>query len=298
MKALSGFYFVQTEDSVNVFMCRARGLFKKENLTPLVGDLVTFERNQELKLEGTIMDVAPRICELNRPPIANVDLALVVFSLVQPDLNLHLLDKFLVHVELCGVKPVICFTKADLLNVPANRASFSQQEIARICEIYRQIGYHVCLTSVHDGTGIEQLKSLLDHHITVIAGQSGTGKSSLLNKLIPELTLATGEISRKLGRGKHTTRHVELFPIGTHGLIADTPGFSQLELPDIQPSLLTNAYPEFIHLAATCKFRGCLHIQEPDCGIVKAVHQGTIASSRYEHYVALMKELNEKKRRY
>lgn len=296
VKALSGFYYVQPEAGGDIVACRARGLFKKNGVSPLVGDRVKYVRKEDGSGEGTIVEVLPRTTELVRPPIANVDTALIVFAVARPDLNRALLDKFLALSELSGLRAIICLTKADLLDAPD--ASALREEIARLTAVYEKAGYPVFLVSSREGRGTDALLKQLEGAITVIAGQSGVGKSSLLNRLAPGLTLATNEISEKLGRGKHTTRHVELFAIGKQSLIADTPGFSQLEFPEIEAESLANAFPEFAERASGCKFRGCLHLKEPGCKVTEAVAAGGIDPGRYANYAAFAAEIRDRKRRY
>lgn len=298
VKALSGFYYVKPDESEETIQCRARGLFKKQGITPLVGDRVVFERSGDIGSDGTVTDVLPRTTELIRPPIANVDTALLVFSVAEPALNLQLLDKFLAHVELAGLEPFICLTKADLLNETDAESAALRVRTDSIIGLYESIGYRVFITSSRQQIGTDELRSALDGKITVFAGQSGVGKSSLLNRLVPGLTLETNEISQRLGRGKHTTRHVELFRIGGRGLVADTPGFSQLDFPEMEPERLSEAFPEIEALSAECKFRGCLHRSEPECRVRDAVDAGQIAASRYENYDAFLTEIKDRKRRY
>ncbi|WP_199617848.1 ribosome small subunit-dependent GTPase A [Paenibacillus alkalitolerans] len=297
VKALSGFYYVKRDDGDEVIQCRARGLFRKQSVTPLVGDRVMIELSDDGS-DGTVIDVLPRDTELVRPPIANVDTALLVFSVAEPALNLQLLDKFLAHAELARLHPVICLTKADLLEGDDDETAGLRAQLESVQSLYEAIGYPVYFTSSRAASGIGKLLGVLDGRVTVFAGQSGVGKSSLLNRLVPGLTLETNEISRKLGRGKHTTRHVELFRLGERGLVADTPGFSQLEFPEMEPERLSGAFPEMAALAQECKFRGCLHRSEPGCRVREALGSGEIASSRYEHYDVFLTEIKERKRRY
>ncbi|HZG77878.1 MAG TPA: ribosome small subunit-dependent GTPase A [Paenibacillus sp.] len=296
VKALSGFYYVQPEDGGDVVACRARGLFKLHGVSPLVGDRVRFEAKEDGSGEGTVVELLPRSTELVRPPIANVDTALIVFAVTKPEINRSLLDKFLALSELAGLRSILCFTKADLLEKPESAALKSDIEALRAT--YERIGYPVYLTSSRGGEGVKELLGELEGHITVIAGQSGVGKSSLLNRLAPGLTLETNEISEKLGRGKHTTRHVELFRVGERGLLADTPGFSSLEFPEMEAEDLTEAFPEFAELSNGCKFRGCLHLKEPGCRVTEAVAAGEADPQRYEHYAAFAVEIRDRKRRY
>jgi ribosome biogenesis GTPase len=296
VKALSGFYYVRPEDGGDVVACRARGLFKLQGVSPLVGDRVRYEAKEDGSGEGTVVELLPRSTELVRPPIANVDTALIVFAVTRPDINRSLLDKFLALSELAGLRSILCLTKADLLEKPESTAL--KAEIEQLRATYERIGYPVFLTSSRGGEGVSELLGELEGHITVIAGQSGVGKSSLLNRLAPGLTLETNEISEKLGRGKHTTRHVELFRVGERGLLADTPGFSSLEFPEMEAEDLTEAFPEFAELSNGCKFRGCLHLKEPGCRVTEAVAAGEADPQRYEHYAAFAVEIRDRKRRY
>lgn len=287
IKALSGFYYVlQNED---IIQCRGRGIFRKNKITPLVGDEVIFQAENDL--EGYILEIKERKNELVRPPIANVDQAILVFSAVEPDFSTVLLDRFLVLVEYNHIEPFICITKLDLTT------SKQHQEIEKYALNYRSAGYRVVLTSSEKDVGIEKLHPHLEKKISVFAGQSGVGKSSLLNALRPELKLKTNDISAHLGRGKHTTRHVELINIG-HGLVADTPGFSSLEFTNIEAEDLTFCFPELQKASENCKFRGCLHLKEPKCGVKAAVEAGEIPNYRYEHYIDFLQEIKDRKPRY
>jgi ribosome biogenesis GTPase len=287
VKALSGFYYV-LHNGVMI-QCRGRGVFRKNKITPLVGDEVVFQAENER--EGYIMEVKERKNELVRPPIANVDQAILVFSAVEPGFSTVLLDRFLVLVEYNHIKPLICITKMDLTN------DNEKQAINEYADHYRNIGYEVLLTSSETEAGIEGLTPHVEDKISVFAGQSGVGKSSLLNVLRPDLELKTNDISSHLGRGKHTTRHVELIRIG-NGLIADTPGFSSLEFTDIEAEELTYCFPEMVRESENCKFRACLHISEPKCAVKAAVESQTITQYRYQHYVDFLQEIKERKPRY
>jgi ribosome biogenesis GTPase / thiamine phosphate phosphatase len=287
VKALSGFYYVLHNGEL--IQCRGRGVFRKNKITPLVGDEVVFQAENDL--EGYILEVKKRKNELVRPPIANVDQAILVFSAVEPDFSTVLLDRFLVLVEFNHIKPLICITKMDLTN------DLQKQTISEYAEQYRGAGYEVLLTSSETEVGIERLNPHVENKISVFAGQSGVGKSSLLNVLRPDLELKTNDISSHLGRGKHTTRHVELIKIG-NGLVADTPGFSSLEFTDIETEDLTFCFPELAKKSETCKFRGCLHVSEPKCGVKEAVELGEIPHYRYEHYLDFLQEIKDRKPRY
>ncbi|SMG14888.1 ribosome small subunit-dependent GTPase A [Paenibacillus aquistagni] len=293
VKALSGYYYVRPDGQqmTEVVQCRARGIFKKRGESPLVGDRVLFSMTDNG--EGTVEEIKPRSSSLIRPPIANVGLVLLTFSVLEPDFNLQLLDKFLVHIEHAGLEVVIVLTKWDLLEDAAK-----QDEVEASAALYRSIGYPVVITSSKQKSGYEALFELLSHEISVFAGQSGVGKSSLLNTMIPGAMLETNMISHRLGRGKHTTRHVELLELPRGGYIADTPGFSQLDFLELGVEQLSDCFREFKALSEQCKFRGCTHTHEPGCQVKEALEAGDIAASRYEHYALFLEEMKEKKRRY
>jgi ribosome biogenesis GTPase len=287
IKALSGFYYVLSGDET--IQCRGRGVFRKNKVTPLVGDEVVFQA--ENNTEGYILEVKDRKNELIRPPIANVDQAILVFSAVEPGFSTTLLDRFLVLVEYNHIKPIICITKIDLTNQK------EYKQIQQYAADYRQAGYDVLLASSETEEGVKDLMPYLEGEISVFAGQSGVGKSSLLNVLRPDLELKTNDISSHLGRGKHTTRHVELIEVGK-GLVADTPGFSSLDFTDIEMEELNFCFPEIQAKSEECKFRGCLHMAEPKCAVKTASENGEIPSYRYEHYKTFLQEIKERKPRY
>jgi ribosome biogenesis GTPase len=294
VKALSGFYYVKPNNAVEpVVQCRARGQFKLKNVTPLVGDRVQYEMTD--RGEGTVMEVFPRTRSLVRPPVANVDQVMLVFSARQPEPSLILLDKFLVHAAQADLPVVLVFTKCDLLASADDEPRVAWQQML---DVYRQIGYPVYETGRSDEASLEPIRAQFAGKISVLAGQSGVGKSSLLNRLQPGLSLQTGEISMKLGRGKHTTRHVELLPFGVDGYVADTPGFSSLDFFDLAADDLSAHYLEFARFADQCKFRGCMHLSEPSCAVVRAVADGLVAAHRYESYVQFVQEIKAQKRRY
>ncbi|WP_096154681.1 MULTISPECIES: ribosome small subunit-dependent GTPase A [Bacillus] len=286
VKALSGFYYVLTSDG-EVTQCRGRGIFRKNKVTPLVGDIVRFQA--ENQKEGYILEVSDRKNELVRPPIANIDQAILVFSAVEPSFSTVLLDRFLVLIESKGIEPIICISKMDLIE--------DEEEISKFAKYYREIGYNVILTSIKEPNELEIILPYLTDRVSVIAGQSGVGKSSLLNSLRPDLDLKTDDISTHLGRGKHTTRHVELLKIN-NGYVADTPGFSSLEFQEIEAEELKDYFPEFVKLSDDCKFRGCTHIKEPKCAVKNALENGEIATFRYDHYVSFLEEIKDRKPRY
>lgn len=284
-----GFYDVMTEEKQEI-RCRARGNFRNRNISPVVGDDVDIQDQGDGT--GYILAVDERSNHLVRPPIANIDQAFLLFSVKEPAFSFHLLDRFLVLIESKQVHPIIVLTKMDLLTeaelVPIQAAA----------ALYRSIGYEVIETSTEDGAGIDQVRGLFKDKTSVFAGQTGVGKSSLLNAVAPELDLATGKISKSLGRGKHTTRHVTLITLAG-GLVADTPGFSSLEFPEeLEVEEMRWCFPEFVERHDDCKFRGCAHLNEPGCAVKAAVEAGEIASTRYENYVTFMAELNDRQRRY
>ena len=287
IKALSGFYYVLYND--RFIQCRGRGVFRKNKITPLVGDEVVFQAENDQ--EGYILEIMERKNELQRPPIANVDQAILVFSAVEPDFSPALLDRFLVLVEFNHIEPLVCITKMDLAN------DEQKERISTYAKNYTEAGYEVILTSSETESGIDQLTPHLENKISVFAGQSGVGKSSLLNALRPELELKTNDISSHLGRGRHTTRHVELMKIG-NGLVADTPGFSSLDFTNIEAEDLTQCFPELLRASEDCKFRGCLHLKEPKCGVKEKVEKQEIPEYRYKHYVDFLQEIKDRKPRY
>ncbi|QQZ07989.1 ribosome small subunit-dependent GTPase A [Heyndrickxia vini] len=287
IKALSGFYYVL--DHNQMIQCRGRGVFRKNKITPLVGDAVVYQA--ENNREGYIMEVKRRKNELIRPPIANVDQAILIFSAKEPDFSSTLLDRFLVIIESNDITPIICLTKLDLLT------NEEKTLLMNFVNDYEKIGYQIILSSSKTKEGINELIPYLDGKISVFAGQSGVGKSSLLNAINPELALKTSHISSHLGRGKHTTRHVELIEIES-GLVADTPGFSALEFDELDAENLSNCFPEMAQRSGECKFRGCLHVNEPKCAIKNALENNEIADYRYQHYLQFLQEIRERKPRY
>ncbi|WP_041139141.1 ribosome small subunit-dependent GTPase A [Beduini massiliensis] len=284
IKALSGFYYVQSQDMI--YECRARGKFRNIDFKPLVGDEVVFQI--ENTTAGYIMEVKERRNFLVRPPISNIDQAIIVVSAKEPDFSTLLLDKFLLLIESARIKPVICITKADLID--------DDDPILMDIENYRKSGYEIHLLSAKEETGLEAIQDVFKGKESVITGQSGVGKSTLLNALNIHLNLETNEISKALGRGRHTTRHVELVKI-LGGLVADTPGFSSLEL-EMSKEEAAVAYHDFAQLSAQCKFRECLHDSEPHCKVKEAVETGEIARTRYQHYLQFLNEIKNRKEKY
>lgn len=285
IKGISNFYYVAAGD--HIYECKAKGVFRKEHQKPLVGDNVELEVLDEEKKLGNIVELKERKSELIRPAVANVDQALVIFAITKPQPNFNLLDRFLVMIEQRGLPCIICFNKADL----DNDGSGEQYE-----KMYRDCGYQTILVSATEKRGIDELKDLLRGKTTTVAGPSGVGKSSLINELLAEQIMETGNISEKIERGKHTTRHTQLMAFEHDSFILDTPGFSSLDLFDLEKEDLSYVYPEFEDYIPECKFRGCSHITEPVCGVKRAVAEGKISKLRYDNYCLLYQELKNKKK--
>ena len=286
MKGIAGFYYVGVAES-GVYECKAKGIFRKDKIKPLVGDDVEIEvLNEEEKL-GNIVKILPRRSELIRPAVANIDQALVIFAAREPKPNLSLLDRFLVIMEKQDVPVIICFNKQDLCD---------EEEVGRLKEIYEACGYPVVLASAKQGEGIEEIKSLLRGKTTTVAGPSGVGKSSLTNLLQNEVQMETGEISKKLGRGRHTTRHSQIIQIEKDTWLYDTPGFTSFYVEEIEKEELRFYFREFSKYEGTCRFQGCTHTHEPGCMVKNALEEGKISKERYENYLELYGELKEKKR--
>lgn len=282
IKALAGYYYVEADNQI--IQCRARGKFRKNEIKPLVGDFVEYQ--QEGNNDGYVMKILPRKNSLVRPLIANVDQALIVCSCKEPDFSSILLDKFLMVIEHYQIEPIIIFSKTDLID---------DDSLDHYYQAYHKAGYSLFKTSSKNNQGIDEIKEIFKDKVTVFTGQSGVGKSSLLNALDITLNLETNDISKSLGRGKHTTRHVELIKM-YGGYLGDTPGFSSLEL-DMTPQEAAVAYHDFATLASECKFRGCLHDSEPQCRIKEAVAKGLISKERYEHYLMNLQEVKKKEER-
>ncbi|MBP3899878.1 MAG: ribosome small subunit-dependent GTPase A [Blautia sp.] len=286
IKGIAGFYYVHAEDG-QVYACRARGIFRKDKYKPLVGDDVVISVTDKKDMEGSLDLILPRKSELIRPAVSNVDQALVIFAAADPAPNLVLLDRFLVMMEYQKVPSVICFNKADLIG-EEDRRIFS--------DMYAQTGYPIVFSSTRTGEGLQEIQECLAEKTTVVAGPSGAGKSSIANSLQSEIRMETGEISKKLGRGRHTTRHAQIIPLGDNTYLVDTPGFSSIFLPEIGEEELWYYLPEFREPEKSCRFQGCRHISEPDCGVLSAVREGKISRSRYDSYVLLHEELKEAKK--
>lgn len=286
IKGIAGFYYVYVENE-GVVECHAKGIFRKDNTRPLVGDRVRISITDAGHPEGVLSEVYPRSSSLVRPEVANVDQVLILFAYSQPKPNLDLLDKFLISVGLQNVPAIICFNKKDLVE---------EVEQQRIHKVYENCGAKVLSICAASGTNMEELHHLLEKKITALAGPSGVGKSTLTNVLCPEASMETGDISRKLARGKHTTRHAELLYVGPETYLMDTPGFSALLLDGLAEDELKDYYPEFYSYEEKCRYQPCSHIHEPDCGVLKAVDDGMISAERYESYRRIYGELKNRKK--
>jgi len=285
VKGISGFYYVHVVES-GIYECKAKGIFRQQKMKPLVGDDVEIDIISEEKKTGNVAAILPRKNALIRPAVANVDQALLIFAAASPNPNFNLLDRFLVMMGRQDVPVILCFNKCDLITEE------QQQEIA---SIYEASGCKILFVSAKKELGLKELQEILEGKTTTVAGPSGVGKSSLINLLAPEACMETGEISKKIERGRHTTRHAELIQLKGDGYIMDTPGFSSLYLPEMEKEELQDCYPEFAAFEPYCRFQGCSHISEPDCGVKEALSEGKIHPVRYENYCQLYGELKDRK---
>ena len=286
VKGISGFYYVHVVES-GIYECKAKGIFRQQKMKPLVGDDVEIDIISEEKKTGNVAAILPRKNALIRPAVANVDQALLNFAAASPNPNFNLLDRFLVMMGRQDVPVILCFNKCDLITEE------QQQEIA---SIYEASGCKILFVSAKKELGLKELQEILEGKTTTVAGPSGVGKSSLINLLAPEACMETGEISKKIERGRHTTRHAELIQLKGDGYIMDTPGFSSLYLPEMEKEELQDCYPEFAAFEPYCRFQGCSHISEPDCGVKEALSEGKIHPVRYENYCQLYGELKDRKK--
>ncbi len=286
IRGVGGFYYVNVE-GLGVYECKAKGVFRNRKIKPLPGDDVRLAVLDGAAMTGNIEEIMERRTELIRPAVANADQAVIVFAMSWPEPNLNLLDRFLVLMRMQNMKTMICFNKKDQIDMQ------TQKEFLRI---YEKSGCRVLLLSAKEGDGIGELSSLLTGRTTVLAGPSGVGKSSIINLLYPEANMQTGSISEKIGRGRHTTRHSELFYVGGGTYLFDTPGFSSLSLGGMEKEELKDCYEEFSPYVGGCHYLSCLHDKEPGCAIKEAVAAGTIPKERYENYLLLLKEQRERKK--
>ena len=285
IKGIAGFYYVHTH--MGLVECKAKGIFRKEQIKPLVGDLVEIELTDEEKLLGNITKILPRKNTLIRPASANIDQAFIIFAIVKPNPNYNLLDRFLITMEQQEIPVIICFNKKDIA---------TKEERDELAAAYASCGYQVLFVSGKENDGLEEILDCLKGKTTVMAGPSGVGKSTIINALYPEAQMETGEISRKIERGKHTTRHAQLFALSDDTFIMDTPGFTSLSIGEMEKEELQGFYPEFAEYEEACKFGGCAHISEPVCGVKNALAEGRISKVRYDNYVLLYEELKSRRK--
>ncbi len=286
IKGIAGFYYVCGSDGV-IYECKAKGIFRNRNIKPLVGDNVILTVLGQDPGEGSIDEILPRTGELIRPAVANIDQALVVFAMADPQPNLNLLDRYLVLMEKSHIPAAILFNKTDLAG---------EEERDRYRRIYEAAGYPVLFGAAREGEGLGEVRAYLEGRTTALAGPSGVGKSSLTNLLMPDANMETGTVSEKIRRGRHTTRHSELFCLKPGTYLMDTPGFSSVFVFDMERSELKTYFPEFRPYEDSCKFLGCVHMGEQVCGVKEAAKAGHISRSRYKNYRLFYEELKEKRR--
>lgn len=284
IKGIGGFYYVHTKEG-KIYECRARGVFRNQKIKPLVGDEVEIEILDEEKLSGNLVDILPRQNMLIRPAAANIDQALLLFACTSPEPNYIMLDKLMIELTRQNMPITLCFNKADL----------DYDEAKRLCKIYDN-SCKVQYISVLEHQGVDALRQILQGKTTILAGPSGVGKSSLLNELYPLAKVETGKVSKKIGRGKHTTRHCEIFCLDKDTYMVDTPGFTSISLNDILAQELRFYYSEFDEYEGSCRFQGCVHIHEPDCKVKEAVKLGKISKRRYESYKYIWEEISNQKK--
>lgn len=282
VKGIGGFYYVSTPDGV--YECKARGIFRKKDFSPLPGDRVCLSIVDEQKRVGSIEEILPRESQLVRPAVANIDQVVIVCSAKSPNPDFMLLDKLLITAEHKNITSIICINKIDL---------DEDEKYHEIIEMYKETNYRIILTSSQTNSGFEEMKEVLKGKVTVFAGQSGVGKSTILNRIMNNTVMVTGEISSKIERGKHTTRHAELIELTKGGYIVDTPGFSSFELLGILHEELQLYYPEFSEYINKCKFTHCSHVSEPECAVKQALNAGLININRYQRYVELYNNLKQ-----
>lgn len=281
-KGIGGFYYVETPDGIKE--CHARGIFRKEGTTPLAGDHVKIRASQDGT--GEIEEIMPRRNSLLRPPVANIDQLVIVVSTCEPVPNSLVIDRMTTEAEASGIEPVLVISKADL------------QSAEPLSEIYGKAGIRLFCVSAVSGKGVAEVKSIFPGKVTALTGNSGVGKSTLLNSMFHGLSLPTGEISHKLGRGRHTTRQVELLKLKDDGYVIDTPGFSSLDVDffcAVTKENLPYCFPEFLPYLGSCRFTSCTHTCETGCAVIEAVHEGKISLSRHKSYVEFFREMKEKK---
>ena len=283
-KGVGGNYYVDIGNKI--IECRARGLFRLKNIKPLVGDIVLIRITEEDENSGYIEEIKDRTNEIKRPTVANAQQLIIIFAVKNPEPSFLLLDKLLIAAEVNNLKPVICFNKADLAD---------EEQKENILNILKNTGYKIIFTSKYNEDSLIELKNILKDKLNVFSGPSGVGKSSIMNAVQPDFILKTGEISEKLKRGKHTTRHAEIYKLSFGGYAVDTPGFSSFELEGIDEYNLKNYYPEIVKYDEGCKFLDCLHNKEPNCAIKEAVSNNLISQTRYNNYIKLLEQIKSNK---
>ena len=286
IRGIAGFYYVHVPE-IGILECKAKGIFRKNKLKPLVGDFVNVSVIDEENKKGNIDEVLERKNELIRPAVANIDQALVIFAVKKPEPNLNLLDRFLIMMEQKEIPCVLVFNKSDLA---------TEEEKQAFRKVYENSECKILFVSAKQNQGIDEVREILSHKTSTVAGPSGVGKSSLINMLQSEINMETGSISEKIERGKHTTRHTEFIPIGEDTFIMDTPGFSSLAVFDMEKEELEQFYPEFDEYRGNCRFHGCSHTHEPGCSVKEAIAEGKISKERYENYQLIYEELKNKKK--
>lgn len=290
IKGIAGFYYVHVE-ACGIYECKAKGIFRNKKIKPLVGDNVLIDVIDEDNKKGNISDILERKNELIRPASANIDQAMVIFAVKSPEPNYNLLDRFILMMNYQNVPTVVVFNKTDLVE---------EKDIEELRRIYEKCGCKVIFISTYDNTGIDILIDTLKDKTTILAGPSGVGKSSLTNIILPDRKeegeiSKTGDVSR-IGRGRHTTRHSEIFNVTGSTYICDTPGFTSLNLPELEKEQVRFYFNEFDEYEGTCRFNGCVHINEPDCAVKMAVEKGDISRRRYTSYVELYEEIKNQKK--
>ena len=286
VKGIAGFYYVHVTDC-GVYECKAKGIFRNKNIKPLVGDNVEIDIIDEVDFKGNIVDILPRNNELIRPAVANIDQSLVVFASLSPAPNFNLLSRFLCMMEYNEIPTVICFNKTDQIE---------DDKLQEIVKNFEGAGCRILMTSTVTGQGLPELREVLEGKTTALAGPSGVGKSSMLNAVYPDADVKTGEISEKINRGKHTTRHTEIFHIEGSTYVMDTPGFTSLDYSVLEDKELRFYFNEFSEHEGQCRFNGCVHVNEPGCSVKNAVSEGLISGLRYDIYLEMYNELKNKRK--